>query len=80
MRIKQRIKARSIIIIIKLFDNAIADNNAEIFNIKCCYQNVKVCEIVYERVINVVTSAHWFRSKNYYIELHFLKALNRKIL
>ena len=39
-----------------------------------------ICEAVYKRVINVVTSAHEMRSEDYYVELHFLKALNRKIL
>ena len=39
-----------------------------------------LCKIVYERVINVVTSAHWLRSENYYVKLHFLKTLNYKIL
>ena len=39
-----------------------------------------VCETVYERVIDVATSARRMRSKDYYIELHFLEALNRKIL
>ena len=37
------------------------------------------CETVYERVINVATSAHRMRSENYYVELHFLEALNRKV-
>ena len=38
------------------------------------------CEIVYERVADVVTSAYKVRYENYYIKLYFLKALNRKIL
>ena len=38
------------------------------------------CEVVYERVVDVAIPAHEMRSKNYYVELHFLKALNRKIL
>ena len=35
---------------------------------------------MYERVINVVTSAHEMRSEDYYVKLYFLKILNRKIL
>ena len=38
------------------------------------------CKTVYERVIDVVTSAHEMRSESYYVELHFLEALNSKIL
>ena len=38
------------------------------------------CETVYERVIDVVTSAHEMRSEDYYVELHFIKTLNRKVL
>ena len=38
------------------------------------------CEAVYERVINVITSAHGMRSENYYVKLHFLETLNRKVL
>ena len=34
---------------------------------------------MYERVIDVVTSEHKMRSESYYVELHFLEALNRKI-
>ena len=34
---------------------------------------------MYERMINVATSAHEMRSEAYYIKLHFLKALNRKM-
>ena len=39
-----------------------------------------LCEAVYGRVIDVATPAHRMRSENYYVELHFLEALNRKIL
>ena len=39
-----------------------------------------ICETVYGRVIDVATSAHGIRSGSYYVELHFLGALNRKIL
>ena len=39
-----------------------------------------ICEAVYERVIDVATSAHRMRSEDYYVELHFLEALNRKVL
>ena len=39
-----------------------------------------ICEAVYGRVIDVITSAHGMRSEDYYVKLHFLKALNRKIL
>ena len=42
--------------------------------------DVACCEAVYERVIDVATSAHRMRSKDYYVRLHFLEALNRKIL
>ena len=38
-----------------------------------------IYKAVYERVIDIVISAYWLRSKNYYVELHFLKALNRGI-
>ena len=38
------------------------------------------CETVYERVIDVATPAHEMRSGDYYVELHFLKVLNRKVL
>ena len=48
-----------------------ANNRLKRFKIKC--------EIVYERVIDVVTSAHEMRSEDYYVGLHFLEALNRKI-
>ena len=39
-----------------------------------------ICEAVYGRVIDVATSAHEIRSEGYYVGLHFLEALNRKIL
>ena len=39
-----------------------------------------VCETVYGRVIDVVTPAHEMRSEGYYVGLHFLEALNRKVL
>ena len=35
-------------------------------------------EVVYERVIDVATSMYSVRSENYYVKLHFLRALNRK--
>ena len=38
------------------------------------------CETVYKHMIDVATSAHWICSESYYIELHFLKVLNRKII
>ena len=39
-----------------------------------------MCEAVYERVVDVATSAHGMRSEDYYVGLHFLRTLNRKIL
>ena len=45
------------------------------------YQGMRnVYEVVYRRVIDVVTSAHEMRSEDYYVELHFLETLNCKIL
>ena len=43
------------------------------------FTNSSKYETVYKRVINVVTSAHEMRSESYYVGLHFLEALNRKI-
>ena len=42
--------------------------------------NTIICESVYERVIDVATSTHEIRSRDYYVKLHFLETLNRKIL
>ena len=44
------------------------------------FKNLLYCEIVYERMIDIVTPAHEMCSENYYVELHFLNALNYKIL
>ena len=38
------------------------------------------CEAVYGRVVDVAISMHWMYSKDYYIELCFLEALNCKVL
>ena len=65
---------------------------ASIFLLKlknCIWNKIKLatdettfdlCETVYERVIDVATSAHGMRSESYYVGLHFLEALNRKVL
>ena len=42
--------------------------------------NAANCEIVFKCIIDVAILAHWLRSEDYSVELHFLKALNRKIL
>ena len=42
--------------------------------------NQSYCEVVYGRVVDVATPAHWLRSGGYYVGLHFLGALNRKVL
>ena len=53
----------------------------KIYEMKESFQYIYAfaCKAVYERVINVVTSAHGMRSESYYVELHFLETLNRKI-
>ena len=53
--------------------------NEQIFSFVIRFYIVR-CEVVYGRMVDVVTPAHWLRSEGYYVELHFLKALNRKIL